>query len=372
MKILDRYILKTLLESYLICILIVLSFYIVIDLFVNLDKFTEYTDILRQAKKTDVSLMQLIAKYYLYHSPLIFYNLSPMVTLMAAMFTVTRMVRSNELIPLKACGVPIYRALYPFVTFAILVSLLMVMLQEIIIPQAAPTLELLEHVKHGRKMEMQGLMYRDSKGRMFYVGVYHPPLQKLENIRVTIWHDDDQLKPRQVIEAKFGGWRNIAGKRILFLHQGTITSYALHGGMSGKPIKIPEAGYPLDTDLRDSHLTYPEKKNLDKVSSQRLRELIQKSPNLVTAKVALQTHFSLPLSNILLLFLGVPLMLRQQARNFFLGTGLCVIIAGCFYGCYILCLNLGYKEILTPIFAAWFPTITFGSLGISFLAMMHT
>ena len=130
MKVLDRYIIKSMLLSYLICISIVLSFYIIIDLFANFDDFTEYTKILKETQNKNISIFALVLKFYFYHVPLIFYNLSPIITLMAAIFTITRMNKSNELTPLKSSGISMYRLFYPLIGFALVISLLMVIIQE--------------------------------------------------------------------------------------------------------------------------------------------------------------------------------------------------------------------------------------------------
>lgn len=371
MKILDRYVLKSLIESYIICIILVLSFYIILDLFANFEKFNEYVEILKDTHKREVSVLKLIIQYYLCHIPLTVYTLSPIITLMSAMFTVTRMARSNELTPLKACGISMYRLLLPFGIFSTFIALTMMISQEVIIPRTARELEDMKHVLHGRMKQIRSIQQCDRQGNIFYISKYYPPRRLMEDIRITIPYPGEAFKPREIIRAKRGRWIiKENGEEVMLLEDGYNAIYTEKGGEKFFIRKFKT--FEMKTNIRDRHLTYPDEKNLDTISFFKLLRLLKKNPNFSAAKLTINTRFSLPLSNILLVFLGIPLMLVNQTRNFFLGVGICVIVAGGFYGFYLLCINLGYKEILNPIFAAWFPSVCFGSLSLSFLTLIHT
>ena len=149
--------------SYFICIALALLFYSVIDLFSNFRRFSQYVEILKKVGQVPVSIWWLILRYYIYHAPLILYNLTPIITLMAAMFTITRMARHNELLPLKACGVPMYSLIYPLIYFALISVMLMVVLQEIVIPSFSSKIEEMRRVHHGRDLEVVGIQHSDEQ-----------------------------------------------------------------------------------------------------------------------------------------------------------------------------------------------------------------
>lgn len=370
MKILDRYVVASMTQSYLICIGIAMLFYTVVDVFAKLDKFIEYSDIINKTGQ-HLPLLRLIVQYYWYQAPLIFYNLTPMLTLMAAMFTITRMARSNELLPLKACGIPMYRLMYPLLFFAAVAFLWMAVLQETVIPGFAAKIEEMDRVQHGRKMSHAGIQYCDSHYRIFfYVGRYYPPTRELEAIRIIMPYPITAHSPHRVIEAKRGQWWERDRRHHVKIWDGRICSYDA-GGMLIENVALPADGYEIRTNFRERHITYPEEKHLDTVSARKLLEMLEQNPHMATARVSLHSRFNFPLSNLLLVLLGVPWVLRAQARNFFVGIGICIIVAGCFYGFYIMSLNMGYKEVLNPVFAVWFPTALFGSLAASFMAIIH-
>ncbi len=373
MKILDRYIIKSLIASYIICVFLVLCFYIIIDMFTNFDKFDDYRQSLeKNSQVKDISLWTLMLTYYFYQIPVIFYNLAPIATVMSGMFTLTRMSRCNELIPLKASGVSMYRLLSPFLIFACIIAISMITMHEYVITEIADNLETLQHMRYSTRWQKNMILHTDMQGNIFYIRTYYSNKQILEEVRVVIPYSMEKFQPKFVIKAKIGSWTKYRGEQAVLLKDGTITEYLSNGEIKDQSISIQKEGYILLTDMSDIALTQPDRKNLDKHKILRLWQILEKNPDLVSIQLTLHLRFSLPLSNILLILLGLPLILGRETRNFFLGTGICAILCGVFYGTYICCANLGFKEILTPIFAAWFPITAFGSWAAALWSWIST
>ena len=91
MGIIDRHIIKGLLANYLIAIGVMISLYIVLDLFFNMDEFTESV-----SGTTDVMLD--IVSFYGARVFLYFAQLSGVITLFACLITLARMRQQRELI----------------------------------------------------------------------------------------------------------------------------------------------------------------------------------------------------------------------------------------------------------------------------------
>src|SRR5262245_43101642 len=111
MKLIDRLLVRGYVKAYLVCLVSLLSLFIVVDLFTNLDNFD-------LDQKGLVSLVKRITVYYTYKSADIFDKLSEPVALLAAMFTVAWMQRNNELIPLLSAGVSTRRVVLPILLAA--------------------------------------------------------------------------------------------------------------------------------------------------------------------------------------------------------------------------------------------------------------
>ena len=113
MKLIDRALFTAFLKAYLLCLVSLLSLYVVIDLFTKLDDFAEQIHGLWP-------LVKHIATYYGYQVIRIFDQLCEAIVLLAAMFTVAWVQRNNELLPLLSAGVPTRRMLRPILAGATL------------------------------------------------------------------------------------------------------------------------------------------------------------------------------------------------------------------------------------------------------------
>jgi len=128
MKILDKYVAKNFLVGYAIAFCVLLGLRIVIDLFVNLDEFTEHANL------GVLAVIGNIFTYYGLQSTLYFRDFAGMITVVAAAFSLGKMVRYNELIAMMASGVSLKRIIAPIVILAMLLTAFLVIDQELIIP----------------------------------------------------------------------------------------------------------------------------------------------------------------------------------------------------------------------------------------------
>ena len=134
-KLMDRQLILGYLKAYGVCLLSLLSLYIVVDLFTNLDDFTH-------GHSSFAQVLAHIISYYGYKTPQIFDRLCEAILLLAAMFTVTLMQRNNEQMPLLSAGVSTHRIVRPVLVCACLMLTLTVLNQELLIPKIADKLTL--------------------------------------------------------------------------------------------------------------------------------------------------------------------------------------------------------------------------------------
>ena len=127
LTILDRQMIYNYVKAYVFCLVSLMSLFIVIDLFINLEDFT--------AQRRDFgTVVQFIATYYGYKSFQIFDRLCEAVVLLAGMFTVAWMQRNNELLPLLSAGVSTRRVVMPVILCASAMMGLVVVNQEFALP----------------------------------------------------------------------------------------------------------------------------------------------------------------------------------------------------------------------------------------------
>lgn len=133
MKTLDRYIVRNFLYMALLWFLIFMSLRIVVDMFVNLDEFSERGAGFGQAASR-------IAEYYSYQILVYFSQLGGVIIVLSAVFTIAIMNRTNELVAMLASGVSLHRVILPIVICAMALGGLVIVDQELLIPPVAPKL----------------------------------------------------------------------------------------------------------------------------------------------------------------------------------------------------------------------------------------
>src|SRR5882724_191310 len=111
LTILDRQMIYSYLKAYVFCLVSLMGLFIVVDLFMNLEDFTAN-------RKDFASVVSYVGLYYGYKMFQIFDRLCEPVVLLAGMFTVAWMQRSNELLPLLSAGVSTRRAVRPVLVCA--------------------------------------------------------------------------------------------------------------------------------------------------------------------------------------------------------------------------------------------------------------
>ena len=106
MRILDRQRYWAFFKAYFICYVSLVGLYIVIDAFSNLDEFTKRAEGV-------VELLTVMGRYYLVHQARYFDLLGGVISMMAAIFTVTWMQRNNEQLAMLAAGISTHRVIRP-------------------------------------------------------------------------------------------------------------------------------------------------------------------------------------------------------------------------------------------------------------------
>src|SRR5262249_1234802 len=133
-RILDRQRYWAFLKAYLTCYVSLVGLYVVIDAFSNIDEFMKRCEGFSE-------LMKAMGRYYLIHQAAYFDMLGGVISMMAAIFTVTWMQRNNEHLAMLAAGISTHRAIRPVLISSVLVSGLAIANKEAIIPRFAEDLQ---------------------------------------------------------------------------------------------------------------------------------------------------------------------------------------------------------------------------------------
>lgn len=126
MKILDRYIIRSYLSTFLFLLGAVIVICVALDFNEKLDKFLE--------KK--IPAREILFSYYAYFIPFWANLLAPVCIFLAVIFFTSRMAQRSELIPALSAGVSFYRILAPYIATSLFLALISFLLKAYVVPVA--------------------------------------------------------------------------------------------------------------------------------------------------------------------------------------------------------------------------------------------
>jgi lipopolysaccharide export system permease protein len=366
LKLLDRLVILAYIRSFILCMVSLLSLYIVIDLFTNLEAFFPKEQSVWQGAVN-------VGSWYFYHSVQLFDRLCEAMVLLAGMFTVAWMQRNNELLPLLSAGVPTRRVLRPVLIGALLVLGAGVANQEFLIPRIAPKLMLDRSDISGSKETQVQACYDSSgthlegysaKRNGMRVGDFNCTIQdKQGNGLVHLSAREARYIPPNH-ELYSGGW-------LL-----TDTSPPEVAGWDNPRLArmidpgkwfVYTRSTTFDTMTRNStwYMFF---------STARLHDLLHSSDSrrMDSVAVLFHIHMTRPIVGMLLVCMGLSVILRDSNRHVFISAGLCLVLCTIFYAAVYGCKFLGDHELLAPALAAWLPVLIFGPLAFVMFDSIHT
>ncbi len=343
MQKLDRYVSSYFISSYGICLLFFLGMFVLIDLFAKSDEIFENA---ADLAKMGLSVGTLMSQYYGLMLPFIFLQVAPFVTVMAAIFAITRLRRNNELVPMIVAGRSVFRVLLPVFVFAVFLVLLMVSVQQFVAPGLADGRERYKALLFDGELErlIDG-RYQCGENEYVFIRDYDINSRRIAYFDVSVL---DSEEPPEI--GKDATWDE-GRQRFVY----TVSATGSEGDSGVETRDLPEQ---LTPDLIESKTRGP----YDLSYSQ--AEFLFGRTGESKWKVLLHYHLTFPLSNLLLLMLGLPFVLSQQGRNLLLGMVTAILICAAYFAFDAVMRNLGDKEVLHPVLAAWFGVIFFGSLGV--------
>jgi lipopolysaccharide export system permease protein len=369
MRILDRYVAKNFLIGYCIAFCVLTGLRIIIDLFVNLDEFTEHADL-----ETAVVIKNIFT-FYLLNSTLYFRDFAGMITVVAAAFSFGKMVRHNELVAVMASGVSLKRIIFPIVFLALLLTGLLIIDQELIIPPLADKLVRSQGDLPGRETyqvrfisDGNGSLINSLKFDVETSTLYDPTILLRRQIKTGIWEVTGRIDAEKAV------YNEQAGRWDLDTRSPENGEWLSHGWLfekgSGKGLR-PVAFYSSDITARaipvrceSEHKTLLSLKQLIAVEAQKIQ--------IRDMELSSQKHFHItdPLINLVMLMISLPILVCRDPKSVksavmisFALTGACFILT---FVCKILATEVIFDRVMPELWA-WLPVFIF--LPIAFIAL---
>ena len=358
MPILDKYILKQLLEVFLMGVIIFTSIIFASETFTQLIK-----QITLYGIPFNIAFMMIILNL-----PQVFVMTIPISTLFATVMTVNRLSLNSEITVLKACGISISRIAKPIFAFAIVMTFVSFFISEVIVPATSMTSKHLaiyslqkKHVPEGRmNFTIKDADKNNVLKRLIYIEECKD--KTLNNVTLVDLSDKDAI---QIVQAKTGrtgalGWIFNGGVIYTISKSGKIFNTSLFDD-STVSFGIENA----DGLVKETASQYNFFKLLKFINKNKLnKEFVEKLK--VKYQVDLYDKIALPVTTIALTLVGIPLAITPPRVRYNRGFLFSVIIIFVYYLIRAFSLNLGETKAISPFMAAWLPVIAIFLIG-SFL-----
>jgi lipopolysaccharide export system permease protein len=349
MKILDKYILKRFLVTFVYVVILLVVVICVID----------YTERNGDFLRSNVPFKEIIGTYYLNFMPYLANMLSPITIFIAAVFVTARFAAHTEIIAILSSGVSFKRLLVPYVIGASLVGLCTFLLINWVIPNANKERLAFEnqylkgrYYYDGRNIHLkiapETYVYMESYNNVMNVG-YQFTLETVDGIELL-----SKLKTNKII------WQ--PDKEAWLLDKYTIREFK-----DGK--EIINSGFNKDTVINLSPADFEDNNSLHETFTlPELEDYIKKlqdrgAENTEVYLTEKYERYTYPFAIIILTIIGVIVSARKSRE----GTGFQIafgfLLAFIYIIFVIMSRSMAQVGSMGPLMAAWIPNIIFSVIG---------
>ena len=357
----DRYLIRNFIFAWVVCTFSVFGLFIVIDGVTRIEQFLKEEDPLPL-----VALRYFAALLPVYFSQYI----GPVLTLLAAMFSVSSLNKGNELTPLRVSGLSFGRILGSYFLMGLVAAIAMVVVQELVVPSLRDEIRIAK--AYGRsKTAIQPDMIVDTLDSMIEVDRYLPHERRGEDVVIVSRHSSNSSAKERIGAMEILWQEPVGGDPFWLLRDGTIQRWDESGAQIPNPDSEGESVYlqrfhemRLATDMRPIDLESSDRE-IPYLSFSELRDQYKRRSHLKHLEVKLHQRFAFPLANLILLLLGLPFLLRTENRSIVVGIVLAIGVSTLYLITTYICADLGTKGQLPPMLAGWLPILFFGALGLT-------
>ncbi|NVN93422.1 MAG: LPS export ABC transporter permease LptG [Desulfuromonadales bacterium] len=351
MSVITRYITLIWLRLLLLCQGSFLVIYLVLDMMEKIPRFIRAGGALGN-----------ILRYFVWKLPEMVGQTAAFSILMATLLTLGLLSRNSEIIAMRSCGISLPRISLPMLVLGVVVSLLMLVNAEFVVPKSYERLEKIERIDIKKQwasavFKLNNIWFR-SDNKILQANFFD--FQKKQLKGVIVWTVDATMNPLNRIDAETadvyeGNW---------ILRKVTLMEFG--EGLRVVEKKVPSMPMALHLKIDDLRVLDD---NADNMSFRKLKEY---SENLEKGgyeayryRTMMHTKLAAPFAVFVMVILGIPFALRNsRSGGMALGIGASVGIGFTFFVVNAVLLSYGRSGVLPPFIAAWGANFLFVLSGI--------
>lgn len=357
--ILDWYIIRKFIGTYIYAILLIISIAIVFDFNENLSKFTQY----------HAPWRAIVFDYYANFIPYYSNLFSPLFVFIAVIFFTSKLAGNSEIIAMLAAGVSIRRLMRPYMISCVLIAGLTFYLNSFVIPHGTVIRQNFES------------LYRNSKKNTSAENVQ---LYVAKNTTAYIQHYDNQYKRGYGFSlVKIKDKKIVSHMTAMEIQYDTVADTKFHWRLSNWKMRTLkglkehiQSGASKDTVLlmeptdlvysKGQQETFTSPELLDYISKQTSRG----SGNVVQYEVEFHKRIAMSFSSFILTIIGLSLSSRKRKGGMGLYLGIGLALSFSYIMLQTVSSTFAIQADTPPLLAAWIPNIIFAV--IAYFCYRHT
>ena len=347
-KILDWYIIKKFIGTYIYSIMLIISISIVFDINENLAKFSE----------SHAPLRAIVFDYYLNFIPYFANLFSPLFVFIAVIFFTSKLAGNSEIISMLAAGVSFKRLMRPYMISCLAISILSFFLSAYVIPHGTVIRQNFETIY---------------KNKTKNTSADNVQLQVGTGIIAYIQHYDNNLKKGYgFCLDKFENKKLVSHLTAMEIQYDTISDSKNHWKMTNWKVRrlkglreVITSGIQKDTliQMEPTDLVYS-KGQQETFTSPELRAYISKqidrgSGNVVQYQVEYHKRIAASFASFILTTIGFSLSSRKRKGGMGLYLGIGLALSFGYIMLQTVSSTFAINADLPPMLAAWIPNIIF-------------
>lgn len=354
MRILDRYLVRSLAPPWVTCLGLFLFLFMIVDLFGRIGDIVQY----------HIPVL-VFAQYYLAMIPIVIVQVLPFACLLATMFVLSGLSKSNELVAMRASGINLLWLLQVFGTLGLVMSMAAFVINEKWVPKAAAAASFIKEEEmspqeHGaRGLTLKDVAVIGRERRIYYVAAYDVPAKTLQ--KLVVLEHNPALKPITKWIADKATYQDGKWKFVNLI----VYQFDAKQQIIGEPrfyreklVDLPET--PRDFLHQEAQTEY--------MSIRQLAEHIHRlhgtaSSTLQKLWVDLLAKTAQPFACLVMILLGIPSSLQFQRSGAARGVAEGILLSFAYYGVNAIGVNLGKGGFFHPFVAAWMTNAIF--LGVA-------
>jgi lipopolysaccharide export system permease protein len=360
MRLLDRYVIRNFLQAYLYCIAGFLSIWLIFDVSDNISTFID-----------EHCGFMLTVRYYATQVPQVFIILLPVALLLALLFSLGRMSRSNEIVSMLTAGVSIPRVLTPLIAMGLLTVAASLALNYSLAPHAELAKKNFIATARSHQFSVQGQIFRNRTDlRTWFIQSFRPGHDVFNNVQVLQQdaHDNivtNYLTPRATYHPETKTWELDQVKVVHYDDAGNIADEKIFPTLkidhwSETPFRLGSA------NVRAEYLSFPELRQYLRFNSDFPVTL------LAPFRTHLQYRLALPWTCLVVVCIAAPLGIGYSRRGVLASVASAVVLVFSMNFLTHLFLALGEGDRISPLVAAWTPNLIFTLIGLYLLYLRAT